>query len=50
MTKFESNIANRDRRVWINPEIVELELNETNAFIGRGADVGGNPSIDCQRS
>lgn len=40
----------RDRKTWIQPEIRELDIRETFAFIGRGADVGGNPTIDCQRS
>lgn len=39
-----------DRKNWIEPEIRELDIRETFAFPGRGADVGGNPTIDCQRS
>jgi len=39
-----------DRKDWIEPDIRELDISETFAFIGRGADVGGNPTIDCQRS
>ena len=35
---------------WIEPEIRDLEVQETNAFPARGADVGGNPFPDCQRS
>lgn len=41
---------NRDLKAWVEPNIRELEIRETFAFIGRGADVGGNPTIDCQRS
>ena len=38
------------RKPWIEPKITELELRETYAFGFRGADVGGNPAIDSQRS
>ena len=41
---------NTARKVWVEPEIRDLDVGETNAFISRGADVGGNPTIDCQRS
>ncbi len=37
-------------KTWIEPEIAELEIDETNAFPNLGADIGGNPAIDCQRS
>ncbi|HEX4847419.1 MAG TPA: hypothetical protein VFV30_04700 [Novosphingobium sp.] len=39
-----------ERKTWMEPEIRELDIRETFAFPGRGADIGGNPSIDCQRS
>ena len=35
---------------WIEPEIRELEVQETNAFRGVGNDTGGSPFPDCQRS
>jgi hypothetical protein len=38
------------QRTWVEPTIEVLDVRETAAFIGRGADVGGNPSPDCQRS
>jgi hypothetical protein len=41
---------NGSRKDWVEPTIRELDIRETFAFIGRGADVGGNPTIDCQRS
>ncbi len=37
-------------KLWVEPEIRELNVRETMAFIGTGADVGGNPAPDCQRS
>lgn len=36
--------------VWIEPEIRDLDVQETNARPGTGADVGGNPFPDCQSS
>jgi hypothetical protein len=38
------------RLAWVEPDIRELDVRETFAFIGAGADVAGNPSPDCQRS
>ena len=38
------------KRPWVDPEVVELDVRESHAFPGLGADVGGNPSPDCQRS
>lgn len=38
------------RRPWVTPEITELDVRETAQFIGRGADAGGDPAPDCQRS
>lgn len=38
------------KAAWVEPEINELDVMETFAFPNRGADVGGNPYIDCQRS
>lgn len=38
------------RDPWVEPEIRDLDVRETNAFPNLGADVGGNPSPDCQRS
>lgn len=39
-----------DRKEWVEPEIRELDVRDTFAFPRRGADVGGNPYVDCQRS
>ena len=39
-----------NREAWIEPEIRDLDVQETNAQPGFGADVGGNPFPDCQRS
>jgi hypothetical protein len=41
---------NDQRKDWVEPEIRTLDLEDTFAFPGRGADVGGNPFVDCQRS
>ena len=41
---------NDTRRPWIVPAICELDVRETSALQGRGADVGGNPVVDCQKS
>lgn len=35
---------------WVEPEVRELDIMETFALPRRGADVRGNPTIDCQRS
>lgn len=35
---------------WVEPEIRELDVRETFALPRLGADIGGNPSPDCQRS
>jgi hypothetical protein len=42
--------ANGERKAWVRPEIQQLDVRETSQFPNRGADVPGNPSIDCQRS
>ncbi len=39
-----------DRKAWVEPTIRELDVRETFAFPNLGADVGGNPAPDCQRS
>lgn len=41
---------NNSKKKWVEPEIRELDVLETFAFPNRGADVGGNPDADCQRS
>lgn len=38
------------RKLWVEPAIRELDVTETHQFPGTGADVGGNPYPDCQRS
>ena len=42
--------ANPSLTEWIEPEIQELDVLETYNLPRRGADVRGNPYIDCQRS
>ncbi len=39
-----------DRKLWVEPTVRELDIQETHAVSGRGNDVGGNAFIDCQRS
>jgi hypothetical protein len=46
VTNESNNRVNR--KVWIEPEV--LDVRETFAFPNVGADVGGNPAPDCQRS
>lgn len=41
---------NNPKKKWVEPEIRELDVLETFAFTGAGADVGGNPFPDSQRS
>lgn len=43
-------VENTKNAVWVEPEIRDLDVRETNAAPGRGADAGGNPFPDCQRS
>ena len=38
------------KSTWVDPEIRELDVRETFAFPRLGADVGGTPFPDCQRS
>lgn len=38
------------KKIWVAPEIRELDVRETSNRPGVGADVPGNPSPDCQRS
>jgi hypothetical protein len=44
------NLTPQTKLSWIEPEIVELDVVETAIFPRLGADVGGNPYPDCQRS
>jgi len=39
-----------ERQLWIEPEILVLDVRETSAFPGPGADAGGNAFPDCQFS
>jgi hypothetical protein len=41
---------NNPKKKWVEPEICELDVLETFALGGLGADVGGNPYPDSQRS
>ena len=43
-------VKNLQKLVWIEPEIRDLDVQETNAQPGTGADAGGNPAPDCQAS
>lgn len=43
-------IEPRASQIWVDPEILELNISDTFAFPGLGADVGGNAFPDCQRS
>lgn len=47
--KSENTAAN-SKLTWVDPEIRELDVRETFALPRLGADIGGNPSPDCQRS
>jgi hypothetical protein len=44
------NQVDTPRLDWVEPDIQELDVLETFAASNRGADVGGNPYVDCQRS
>lgn len=48
--KMDATSPKQAKLAWIEPEIVELDVVETQALPNRGADVGGNPYVDCQRS
>jgi hypothetical protein len=50
ITVSELKDNNQARRPWIAPDIRELDVRETSQLPNRGADNGGNPYIDCQRS
>lgn len=41
---------NTPKKTWVEPEIRDLDVLETFARPGFGADVGGNPYPDSQRS
>lgn len=45
----ESNNGTASKN-WVEPEIRELDVTKTFALPNRGADVLGNPYIDCQKS
>ena len=47
---MEATSSKQGKLAWIEPEVTELDVVETQALPNRGADVGGNPYIDCQRS
>jgi hypothetical protein len=40
----------KTKLAWVEPAITELDVVETAQFPRRGADIGGNPYPDCQRS
>jgi hypothetical protein len=44
------SIPEDHKREWVEPEIRELDVKDTLAAPRGGADVGGNPYPDCQRS
>lgn len=37
-------------KAWVAPDIRELDVGDSAAFPTFGADVGGNPRVDCQKS
>lgn len=39
-----------ERKTWIDPQLRELDVRDTFADPGPGADVRGNPFPDCQLS
>lgn len=43
-------VQNDSQKAWIEPEIRELNVLETFQLPNLGADIGGNPTPDCQRS
>lgn len=42
--------GSKAKKAWVEPRIEAIDVSRADAFIGRGADAGGNPTIDCQRS
>jgi hypothetical protein len=48
VTDGRKNVS--ERLNWVEPEIRELDVRETFNLPRTGADVGGNPYPDCQRS
>jgi hypothetical protein len=38
------------RKPWVEPEVRQLDVQETAALPGTGQDIGGNAAPDCQRS
>jgi hypothetical protein len=45
-----NNSKIQGKQAWVEPEIRELDVQETFAAPKRGSDVGGNPYPDCQLS
>jgi hypothetical protein len=43
-------VENTKKMDWLEPEIRNIDIQETNALPRTGGDVGGNPFPDCQRS
>ena len=43
-------VENKQKMNWLEPEVRDLDVQETNAQPGPGADVGGNAFPDCQAS
>lgn len=43
-------VENTRKLAWLEPEVRDLDVQETNAQPNFGADVGGNPFPDCQAS
>lgn len=44
----ENNSATADRRAWIEPDVSELKVSQTEGFPNRGRD--GGRFVDCTRS
>ncbi len=47
---MDATSSKQAKLAWIEPEITELDVIETQALPRNGADAGGNPYVDCQRS
>jgi hypothetical protein len=50
MSKLDKWIEPTAQELWVEPEIRDLNIHDTFAQPQNGADVGGNPFPDCQRS
>lgn len=44
------HVQTTEQQMWVEPQVRALDVRETFALPGTGADVGGNTFPDCQRS